>query len=137
MIYTEAIEVLKDYEMGKITHNNDGSCPDEIYDHSKRDDGCKVCQALKFFDYCDYMKEESPRMKNVEENSFNRFDFENAISSLWNSVDDLNHVGEEVCNSGDTDVIMNLLSGIQALLNAKVRNVFEQFERGVRSGKIV
>lgn len=85
----------------------------------------------------DHLHEELPRMRGIEENSFNRFDFEQAIFSVWNSVDDLNHVAEEVCNTGDEDAIMNMLSGVQALLNTKIRIVFEQFERGVHSGKIV
>lgn len=44
---TDAHQTLIDHAEGRIQHLGNGSCPDGLIGHAKRDDACPVCQALQ------------------------------------------------------------------------------------------
>ncbi len=70
-------------------------------------------------------------------NKFDRFDFEQALISVWTSVDDLQHVLDAIDNNASDDEVQNLIIGIRALMNAKCTKAFAMFEEGVSSRNIV
>jgi hypothetical protein len=69
---------------------------------------------------------------------FDRFELEQAIFSVWNSIDDLKYVIEaaEGCCC-DEDKIMNMLIGIRTIQEKKLEKVLLLFTKGLEEGKIV
>lgn len=66
-----------------------------------------------------------------------RFDFEQAITSLWNLSDDINLVCETLGKEGyNEDKILNSLIGISELNDMRVQRVMDIFEELLHSGLI-
>lgn len=65
----------------------------------------------------------------------NRFDFEDAITKLWQTTDDLNLVCGSL-SEDDEDGILNKLTGIAELHDLRVQRVWEIFENLIANGII-
>lgn len=65
----------------------------------------------------------------------NRFDFEDAITKLWQTTDDINLVCGSLSGE-DEDGILNKLTGIAELHDLRVQRVWEIFENLIANGII-
>lgn len=65
-----------------------------------------------------------------------RFDLEQAITSLWNLSDDVNLVCETFGKEGCEDKILNSLIGISELNDMRVQRVMDIFEELLNNGLI-
>lgn len=67
----------------------------------------------------------------------NRFDLEYAITSCWNTCEDLKLLSSKVAEGGlDKDELFNALLGVEQLHELRCERVFSIFEEMVRRGNI-
>lgn len=69
--------------------------------------------------------------------NFNRFDFEQQLLQTWNITEDIQSVINAIDRGVSKDQLFNLLIGIQALQDERCNKLWDMFEAGVRTRKIV
>ena len=73
----------------------------------------------------------------MQENGFDRFDLEGAITEFYNTSDDIKLLAEEVanCEEFDRERIVNALIGIEELTRLRYNKVFRIFETMIEENK--
>lgn len=69
-----------------------------------------------------------------------RFDFEQQIMDCWNVTKDIDTLRKQLLDMEDgmtQDDIDNYLLGLKTIYDVKFNQLFDQFERMIREGKIL
>lgn len=75
-MFNESIEILYAHAEGRISHKNNGECPDVTNGHQSRDKSCPVCRAM------DAMPQKDAQKDTQKEEPVNK-ESATTISTVW------------------------------------------------------